>query len=123
MAEAGTGGAEAGTDTVVESGLFEVASFRLMAGVNCMGAESLEWLWKREEPSMKGGAKCSRLQGGFTMLGRGAGLLANAENSSAISWCHSPSHPGVESRFVKCCCSGLPMKSLVNSCRRFSGWH
>ena len=65
-----------------------------MAGVSCMNAESLGRLWGREEPSMKGGAKSSGSQGGFNMPGRGAGLLANVESSSAISWCRSPSHPG-----------------------------
>ena len=36
-----------------------------MAGVSCMGAESLARLWGREEPSMKGDAKFSGLGGGF----------------------------------------------------------
>ena len=62
--------------------------------LSCMGAESLERLWGREEPSMKGGAKFSGSQGGFNMPGRVAGLLADAESSLAISWCRSPSHPG-----------------------------
>ena len=64
-----------------------------MAGVSCMDAESLGRLWEREEPLMKGGAKFSGPQGGFNMPGRGAGLLANAESSSATSWCRSRSHP------------------------------
>ena len=59
-----------------------------------MGAESLGRLWGREEPSMKGGAKFSGLQGGFTGPGRGAGLLENAGSSSAIYWCRSPSQHG-----------------------------
>ena len=71
---------------------------------------------------MKGDAKFSGSQGGFNMPGRGAGLLANEESLSAISWCRSPSHPGVRRRLVECCCLGLPMKSLGNRCRRTSGW-
>ena len=58
-----------------------------MAGVSCMGAESLGRLWGREEPSMKRGATFSGSQGGFNMPGRVAGLLANAKSSSAIFWC------------------------------------
>ena len=92
-----------------------------MTGVSGMGAESLGRLWEREELSMKGGANISWWQGGFNMPSRGAGLLANAESSSVISWCRSPSHPGVGRRLVKCCCLGLPMKSLGNRCRRTSG--
>ena len=65
-----------------------------MAGVSCVGAESLGRLWGREEPSMKEGGKFFRSQRGFNMPGRGAGLLANAESSSAISWCRSLSHLG-----------------------------
>ena len=61
-------------------------------------------------------------QRGFNMPGRGAGLVANAESSSAISWCRGPSHPDVGRRFVDCYCLGLPMKSLGNRCRRTSGW-
>ena len=71
---------------------------------------------------MKGGAKFSGSQGGFNMPGREVGLLANAESLSVISWCRSPSHPGVGRRLVECCCLGLPMKSLGNRCRRTSGW-
>ena len=65
-----------------------------MPGVSCMDARSLGRWWGREEPSMKGGAKCSGSQGGFNMPGRGAGLLENTKSSSAISWCRSPSHSG-----------------------------
>ena len=61
-------------------------------------------------------------QRGFNMPGRGAGLLADAESSSAISWCRGPSHPDVRRRLVECYCLGLPMKSLGNRCRRISGW-
>ena len=92
-----------------------------MAGVSCMGAESLGRLWGQEEPSTEEGAKFSGLQGGFNMPGRGGGLLANAESSSAISWCRSLSHPGVGRRLVECCCLGLPTKSLGTRCRKFSG--
>ena len=56
------------------------------------------------------------------MPGRGVGLLANAESSSAISWCRSRSHPGVGRRLVECYYLGLPMKSLGNCCWRASGW-
>ena len=91
-----------------------------MTRVSCMGAESLGRLWGREYPSVKGGAKFSGSQGGFNMPGRGAGLLANAESSSAISWCRSPNHPGVGRRLVECCCLGLPIKSLENRCRKTS---
>ena len=62
-----------------------------------MGVESLGRLWGREEPSIKEGSKVSGSQRGFNMTGRGAGLLANAESPSAISWCHSSSHLGVTS--------------------------
>ena len=88
-----------------------------MAGVSCIGAESLRRLWGREDPSVKEGAEVSGSQGGFNMPGRGAGLLANAESSSAIFWCRSLSDPGVGRRLVECC-FGLPMKSLRNRCRR-----
>ena len=70
---------------------------------------------------MNEGAKFSGSQRGFNMPGREAGLLANAESSLAISWCRSPCHPGVGRRLVKCCCLGLPMKSLGCRCRRTSG--
>ena len=86
-----------------------------------MGAESLGRLWGREEPSMKEGATFSGSQRGFNMPGRGAGLLANAESLLAISWCRSPSHPGVGRRLVECCCLELPMKSLGSRCRRYFG--
>ena len=69
---------------------------------------------------MKEGAKIYGSQRGFTMPGRGAVLLANAESLSAISWCRSPSHPGVRRHLVECCCLRLPMKSLGNRCRRTS---
>ena len=62
-----------------------------------MGVESLGRLWGREKPSIKEGGTISGLQRGFNMTGGGAGLLANAESSSAISWCRSPSHLGVTS--------------------------
>ena len=65
-----------------------------MAGVSCMDTESLGRLWGREEPSMKGVANFSGSQGVFNMPNRGAGLLANAESSSAISSCRSPSYTG-----------------------------
>ena len=65
-----------------------------MAGVSCVGAESLGRLWGQEEPSMKGGAKCSGSQDGFDMPGREAGVLPNAESLSAIFSYRSPSHPG-----------------------------
>ena len=55
------------------------------------------------------------------MPGRGAGLLANAENSSAVSWWRGPSHPDVGRRLVEYYCLGLPMKSLGNRCRKTSG--
>ena len=86
-----------------------------------MGAQSLRRLWEREEPSMKEGAKFSGSQRGFNMPGRGAGLLANAESSSAIFWCCSPSYPGVGRRLVECCCLELPMKSLGSRCRTTFG--
>ena len=73
-----------------------------MAGVSCMRAASLGRLWGREELSMKEGTKISGSQRGFNMPGRGAGLLANAESSSAVSWCRSPSHPGVGRHLVEC---------------------
>ena len=85
-----------------------------MAEVSCVGAESLGQLRGREEPSMKGMPN---------LPGREAGLLANAKNSSAIFWCRSPGHFGVERRSVECCRSGLPMKRLGSRCRRIrSGW-
>ena len=84
-----------------------------MVGVSCVGAESLGRLWGREDPSMKGLPN---------FPGHEAGSLANAESSSAICWCRSPSHPVVERRLVECCCSGLPMKSLGKRCGRTSGW-
>ena len=71
---------------------------------------------------MKRGAKFSASEVGFNIPGRGAGFLANAESSSAISWCRSPNHPGVGRCLVECCCLGLPMKSLGNRCRRTFGW-
>ena len=92
-----------------------------MAGVSCMGAVSLGRLWGREEPSMKEGAKFPGSLRGFDMPGRGACLLANPESSSSISWCRSPSHPGVGRRLVEGCCLGLPMESLGNRCRRTGG--
>ena len=61
-------------------------------------------------------------QRGFNMPGRGAGLLANVESSSAISSCRGPSHPDGGRCLVECYCLGLPMKSLGNRCRRTSGW-
>ena len=77
-----------------------------------MGAESLGQLRGRVGS-----------QGGFNMPGREAGLLANTESWSAISWCRSPGHRGIKRRSVGCCRSGLPMKSLGNRCRRIlSGW-
>ena len=48
----------------------------------------------------------------FNMPGRGAGLLANAESLSAVSWCRGSSHPDVGRRLVEGCCLGLPIKSL-----------
>ena len=86
-----------------------------MVGVSCMDEESLGRLRGRKEPSMKEGANCFGSQRGLNMPGRGAGLLANAESSSAVSWCRSPGHPGVERRLLECCCLGLPMKSLGSS--------
>ena len=83
----------------------------MIAVAVCLGAESMGRLWGREEPSMKESAK---------IPGSGAGLLANAESSSAISWCRGPSHPDVGRRLVECYCLGLPMKSLGNRCRRTS---
>ena len=112
MTGAGTGVAEAGADAVVDE----------VAGVSCMGAESLGTLWEREQPSIKGGANFSGSQGGCSMPGRGAGLLENTESSSAISWCRSLSHPSVGRRLVECCCLRLPMKSLGDRCRSTSGW-
>ena len=50
-----------------------------MAGVSCMGAESLGRLWGRGEPSMKEGAKFSGSQRGLNMPRCGACLLANVE--------------------------------------------
>ena len=41
-----------------------------------------------------GRAKISGSQGGLNMLSREVGVLTNAESSSAISWCRSPSHLG-----------------------------
>ena len=77
-----------------------------------MGAESLGRLWGREEPSMKEGAKCSGSQRGFNMPGHGAGLLGNAESSSAISSCRSPNHPGMGRRLVECYCLGSLSENL-----------
>ena len=91
-----------------------------MAGVSCMVAESVGRLWGQKEPSTKEGAEFSGSQRGFNMPGRGGGLLANAESSSAIFWCRSLSHPGVGRRLVGCCCLGLPTKSLGSRCRNFS---
>ena len=71
----------------------------------------------------EGECQISGAQRGFNMPGRGAGLFANAESSSSISWCRGPSPPDVGRRLVECYCLGLPMKSLVNRCRRTSGWH
>ena len=48
-----------------------------MAGVSCMGAESLGRLWERGEPSMKGGPKSSGSQGGLNVPGCGTSLLEN----------------------------------------------
>ena len=87
VAEAGTGAAKAGTNVVgvMMAGKkvvpLEVASFRPMAGVNCVGAESLRRLRGREEPSMKGV---------LNFPGREAGLSANAERSSVIFWMSRP---------------------------------
>ena len=70
----------------------------------------------------EGECQSSGSQRGINMPDRGAGFLANAESSPAISWCRGPSHPDVGRRLVECCCLGLPMKSLGNRCRRTSGW-
>ena len=56
---------------------FEAASFRPMAGVSCVGAESLVRLRGREEPATKGVPN---------LPGRKADLLVNTERSPAISW-------------------------------------
>ena len=69
----------------------------------------------------EGECQNSGSQHGFNMPGRGAGLLANSESSSASFWCRGPSHPDVGRRLVECYCLGLPMKSLGNRCRRTSG--
>ena len=83
VAEAGTGVAETGTGGVgvVIVGVvipLEAASVRPRAEVSYGVGESLGWLRGREEdPSIKGVPN---------LPGREAGLLANAERSSAISW-------------------------------------
>ena len=81
VAEAETGVTKVGTDVVGvvmadEVVPFEAASFRLMAEVNCVGAENMGRLRGREEPSMKGVPN---------FPGREAGLFANAERLSATS--------------------------------------
>ena len=50
----------------------EAASFRPVAEVSCMGANSWGRLWGREEPSMKEDTKFSGSQREFNMPGRGA---------------------------------------------------
>ena len=83
MAAAGVGVAEAGTggvgvvivDVVVP---LETASFRPRAKVSYVVGESLERLRGREEEHL--------IKGVPNLPGREAGLLANAEGSSAISW-------------------------------------
>ena len=79
---AGMSVAKAGTavvDVVVDDEVvpFETVSFRPLAEVSCVGAESLGRLRGREEPSMKGVPN---------LPDREAGLLANTERSSTTSW-------------------------------------
>ena len=85
-----------------------------MAGVSCVGAESLGRLWGREEPSMKGGAKFAWSRGGF--IGKCGEFVGDFLVSQS-------SNPDVGRRLVESCCSGLPMKSLGNRYRKTSGWH
>ena len=75
VAEAGTGGVGA---VVIDVAVpLEAASFRPRVEVSCVVGESLGRLREREEkPSIKGVSN---------LPGREAGLLANAERSSAIS--------------------------------------
>ena len=82
VAGAGAGLVEAGTDVVGvvmtdEVVAFEAACFCPMARVNCVGAESLGRPRGREKPSMKGAPN---------LPGSEAGLLANADRPSAMSW-------------------------------------
>ena len=74
VAEAGTGGVGA---VVIDVAVpLEAASFRPRVEVSCVVGESLRRLREREEkPSIKGVSN---------LPGREAGLLANAERSSAI---------------------------------------
>ena len=116
VAKAKTGVTEAGTHgvsvvVVDEVVPLEAASFRLIAEVSCVGAESLGRLRGQEEPSMKDLPNVS---------GREAGLLSNAERSSVqLPGFRSPGHRrGVEHRLVERCRSGLRMKSLGYRCRR-----
>ena len=75
VAEAGTGGVGAVVIDVVVP--LEAASFRPRVEVSCVVGGSLGRLREREEkPSIKGVSN---------LPGREAGLLANAERSSAIS--------------------------------------
>ena len=121
VAGAKAGLAEARTDVVgvlmTDEGVpFEAASFRTMAGVTCVGAESLGRLRWREEPSIKWVPN---------LPGREAGLLVNAERSSAMSWVSRPDHWCCVGRhLVERCRSGLPTKSLESRCpRTLCGWH
>ena len=56
---------------------FEAASFHPKARVGCVSAESMGRLRSREAPSIKGVTN---------LPDREAGLLVNAERSSAMSW-------------------------------------
>ena len=120
MAGAGTGVAEAGTDVVIH----EVVPLRRR--VLSSGRGKLYGCGELKAAVGTGNAVdeegCQILdRNAGCMPGRGAGLLANAESSSAISWCRCLGHPSVGRRLVDCCCLWLPMKSLGDRCPRTSG--
>ena len=76
VAEAGTGGV--GVVAVDAVGPLEVANFRPRVEVRRVVGESLGWLRGQEEESS--------IKGVSNFPGREAGLLANEERSSAMSW-------------------------------------
>ena len=97
-----------GLDVMVAGLVFslDAASFRPSVKVSCVAGKGLGRLQGREEdPSIK------RVQ---NLSGREAGLLANAQRSSAVSWVSrssSSSWCGTR-RLVEHCRSRLQMKSL-----------
>ena len=129
MSEAGTDVDEAGTggvgavvvDVVV---LFEAASSRPRAEVSRVVEESLGWLWGSNEPSIKGMPNLPDREAGLTCWVARRVYWQMRRVRRRFPGCHSRGHPrGVERRLVERCRSGLPMKSLVNRCRRTrSGW-